>query len=152
MHVRAREVVRFIYILTCYVDFHATFIVCSRIEGEGGDIMSDENSYNPLGGANMDKIKEILNNPEIQKNINNLLENPPKLNFSQNIYNEYKENQERLRNAFIADEDCPNYALCTKINISVPSICTKGNDTRYMCSFAESRIIILLSRLLPNEE
>ena len=70
------------------------------------------------------------------------------MNLGQDIYNEQiaKRGQQ-----FTVDKDCPNYDLCTNLNISEPSICTKGSDSRYMCSFGESRIIMLLSRMIPNE-
>jgi hypothetical protein len=46
-----------------------------------------------------------------------------------------------------AEDDCPNIELCRQMQISRENICTKGSDTRLMCSFGESRIITLLANL-----
>jgi hypothetical protein len=52
----------------------------------------------------------------------------------------------------IAEDDCPNIELCRQMQIAQENICTKGSDTRLMCSFGESRIVMLLARLCSKED
>lgn len=93
----------------------------------------------------LQEIFSIMNNNSVDNSFNR----------AQDILNNRLRNPESLKSMaddYAAEADCPNYQLCNELQISKENICTKGSDTRYMCSFGESRFIMLLGRLLSNRE
>lgn len=87
----------------------------------------------------LDELLDIINNNAVENSLNeaerviNSQPRYPELNMENNA----------------AKVDCPNFELCKNLQISQENICTKGSDTRYRCSFSESRLIMLLEGLSP---
>jgi len=95
-----------------------------------------------------DNFKGLPNNlpkitPEMLENIKNI--QFPNINIPVQQPNVTKPN-------FEADQDCPYTSICENLNITERKICYVGADTRNQCSFGESRIILLLSKILSNHD
>ncbi len=81
--------------------------------------------------------------PEMLENIKNI--QFPNINIPIQQTNISKPN-------FEAEQNCPYTSICENLNIAEQNICYAGADIRHQCSFSESRIILLLSRLLTNHD
>ncbi|MHB8125806.1 MAG: hypothetical protein ACYDEJ_09255 [Desulfitobacteriaceae bacterium] len=95
------------------------------------------------------KFQELINIMNQNNFVENSFDTNPTLNTFQNLPNESIEDM--LNYYEKAEDNCPNIELCNNLKISQENICTKGSDKRLMCSFGESRIIMLLARLCSHK-
>jgi hypothetical protein len=93
------------------------------------------------------QLFDILNRNSVETSMNDDLFLDGSAAISTRLQQYQEITTEYSADHYRAEDDCPNIELCRKMQISRENICTKGSDTRLMCSFGESRIITLLANL-----